>query len=128
MAIRERVRFSRALIELLPGLKLIALVGRLPSLHMRLRPETRGIVGREDLAWMKPNELRAGRPGFAAVDICEEEPVTGDNHPLPAMPNVLCTPHLGWAEWDYFGLHYRECFEQILAYAQGKPMRPVAAR
>jgi D-3-phosphoglycerate dehydrogenase len=39
------------------------------------------------------------------------------------MPNVLCTPHLGWAEWDNFELYFRECFEQIVAYAQGAPMR-----
>ena len=39
--------------------------------------------------------LRAGRPGYAAVDVYEEEPVTGGNHPFLSMPNVLCTPHLG---------------------------------
>ena len=112
------------------------------SLHMRLRPETRGIVGAGDLARMKTTALlvntaraelirpgallaalRAGRPGYAAVDVYEQEPVTGGEHPFLAMPNVLCTPHLGWAEWDNFELYFRECFEQILAYAQGAPMR-----
>jgi D-3-phosphoglycerate dehydrogenase / 2-oxoglutarate reductase len=112
------------------------------SLHVRLRPETRGIVGPEDLARMKPTALivntaraelikpgalvealRKGRPGYAAVDVYEEEPVTGGNHPLLSMPNALCVPHLGWAEWDNFELYFRECFEQIAAYEKGQPMR-----
>jgi D-3-phosphoglycerate dehydrogenase / 2-oxoglutarate reductase len=117
------------------------------SLHVRLRPDTSGIVGPDDLARMKPTALlvntsraeliqpgallaglRAGRPGYAAVDVYEEEPITGGNHPFLAMPNVLCTPHLGWAEWDNFELYFRECFEQILAYARGAPMRLAGTR
>jgi D-3-phosphoglycerate dehydrogenase / 2-oxoglutarate reductase len=112
------------------------------SLHVRLRADTRGIVGPDDLARMKPaallvntsraqlirpgallEGLRAGRPGFAAVDVYEQEPVVNGEHPLLAMPNVLCTPHLGWAEWDNFELYFRECFEQVVAYAGGSPMR-----
>jgi D-3-phosphoglycerate dehydrogenase len=112
------------------------------SLHVRLRPETRGIVGPEDLARMKPTALivntaraelirpgaleealRTGRPGYAAVDVYEKEPVTGGNHPLLKMPNALCVPHLGWAEWDNFELYFRECFEQIVAYEKGGPLR-----
>jgi D-3-phosphoglycerate dehydrogenase len=112
------------------------------SLHVRLRADTRGIVGPADLARMKPSALlvntsraeliqagallaalRAGRPGYAAVDVYEEEPITGGRHPFLSMPNVLCMPHLGWAEWDNFELYFRECFEQIVAYSQGAPMR-----
>jgi D-3-phosphoglycerate dehydrogenase len=112
------------------------------SLHVRLRPETHAIVGADDLARMKPTSLlvntaraeliapnalleglRQGRPGFAAVDVYEHEPITGGNHPFLAMPNVLCTPHLGWAEWTNFELYFRETFEQIVRYEKGEPLR-----
>ena len=67
--------------------------------------------------------LRAGRPGYAAVDVYEQEPVLRGDHPFLSMPNVVCTPHLGWAEWDNFELYYAEAFEQIVAYERGLPLR-----
>ncbi|RPI45080.1 MAG: D-2-hydroxyacid dehydrogenase family protein [Betaproteobacteria bacterium] len=109
-------------------------------LLMRMTPETKGLVTRADLARMKPTALlvntaradlieegalvealRAGRPGFAAVDVYEKEPVIAANHPLLAMPNVLCTHHVAWAEHDTFELYFGEAFENLLAYAQGAP-------
>jgi D-3-phosphoglycerate dehydrogenase len=112
------------------------------QLLVRLNRDTRGIVTQADLARMKPTALfvnvaraeliekgalvaalERGRPGFAAVDVYEEEPIIGGNHPLLKMPNVLCTPHLGWAEWETFELYFRECFEQIVNYAEGRPLR-----
>jgi D-3-phosphoglycerate dehydrogenase len=115
------------------------------QLLVRLTPETRGIVTLADLSRMKPTALfvnvaraaliepgalvtalEQGRPGFAAVDVYDQEPVTGGNHPLLKMPNVLCTPHLGWAEWDTFELYFRECFEQIVNYAEGRPLTLVS--
>jgi D-3-phosphoglycerate dehydrogenase len=112
------------------------------SLSVRLRPETRGIVGPDDLARMKPTALfvnvaraelvapgallvalRNGRPGYAAVDVYEQEPIVNGDHPFLKMPNVLCTPHLGWAEWDNFELYFRETFEQIVRFENGEPLR-----
>jgi D-3-phosphoglycerate dehydrogenase / 2-oxoglutarate reductase len=112
------------------------------SLHVRLTRDTQGIVGPDDLDRMKPTALivntaraeliepgallaalRKGRPGYAAVDVYEQEPITNGNHPFLSMPNVLCTPHLGWAEWTNFELYFREAFEQIAAYQNGTPMR-----
>ncbi len=112
------------------------------SLHVRLRADTRGIVGPQDLARMKPTALivntaraeliapgalvaalKAGRPGYAAVDVYEHEPITDGNHPLLKMPNALCVPHLGWAEWDNFDLYFGEAFEQIVAYEKGGNLR-----
>lgn len=111
------------------------------SLHIRLSKETRGIVGPADLARMKPTALlvntsraelvqpgallaalRQGRPGFAAVDVYEQEPVAPD-HPLLHMPNALCTPHTAWAEWANFELYFREAYEQIVAFERGAPLR-----
>jgi D-3-phosphoglycerate dehydrogenase len=111
------------------------------SLHVRLGKETRGIVGAEDLARMKPTALlvntaraeliapgallaalRSGRPGYAAVDVYEEEPAPV-GHPFLAMPNVLCTPHSAWAEWENFELYFREAYEQIVAFEAGAPLR-----
>jgi len=57
-----------------------------------------------------------------AVDVYEEEPVSVD-HPFLAMPNVLCTPHSAWAEWDNFELYFREAYEQIVAFEKGLPLR-----
>jgi D-3-phosphoglycerate dehydrogenase len=112
------------------------------SLHLRLSRETRGIIRRDDLARMKRtalivNTARAeliepgalvealhkGRPGFAALDVYEQEPVIDGNHPLLKMPNALCVPHIGWAEWNNFELYFSEAFAQIVAYEKGEDLR-----
>ncbi len=111
------------------------------SLHLPGNHETRGIVTADDLACMKPTALlvntsrapiiaegalvaalRQGRPGFAAVDVYEEEPVVGAQHPLLQMPNVLCTPHLGYAERGSYEALYTVAVDQLLAFAEGKPI------
>lgn len=114
------------------------------SLHMRLVDATRGIVKAQDLARMKPTAilvntsraglveagalekaLKAGRPGFAAVDVYEEEPVLGGNHPLLKLDNVVCTPHLGYVTREEYETHFTAIIDQILAYASGKPINVV---
>ena len=114
------------------------------SLHVRLVDATRGIVTAADLARMKPTALlvntsraglidpgaleaalRAGRPGMAAVDVYEQEPVLGAQHPLLAMENVVCTPHLGYVERKGLDEFFHMIFDQILAYANGQPINVV---
>jgi D-3-phosphoglycerate dehydrogenase len=114
------------------------------SLHMRLVPATRGIVTADDLAHMKPTALmvntsraglvapgalvaalRAGRPGMAAVDVYEEEPVRDPHHPLLTMDNVVCTPHIGYVTREEYETQFAEIFDQIVAYAAGKPTNVV---
>src|SRR6266496_306438 len=113
-------------------------------LHMRLVEATRGIVTAADLARMKPdavlvntsrapliepgalvNALRAGRPGMAAVDVFEDEPLRDKNHPLLNLPNVVCTPHIGYVSRDEYEVQFADIFDQITAYAAGTPMNVV---
>lgn len=114
------------------------------SLHMRLVPDTRGIVTAADLARMKPSALlvntsragliepgalaqalRAGRPGAAAVDVFESEPMTDPQHPLLQLPNALCTPHIGYLTEDEYETQFSDVFDQIVAYAAGKPIHVI---
>ena len=114
------------------------------SLHMRLVGATRGIVTAADLGRMKPSALlvntsraglivpgalvealRTGRPGMAAVDVYEEEPMTDRSHPLLGMPNVVCTPHIGYVTRDEYDLQFADIFDQILSYAAGTPINVV---
>ncbi len=114
------------------------------TLHMRLVDATRGIVTRADLARMKPSAilvntsraglveegalvaaLKAGRPGKEAVDVYEHEPVLNAKHPLLAMENVVCTPHLGYVTREEWELQFADIFDQILAFAAGKPINVV---
>ena len=111
------------------------------SLHLPGGKDTRGIVTAADLARMKPSALlvntsratiieegalvaalRKGRPGFAAVDVYEDEPVVGAAHPLIGMKNVVCTPHLGYCETDNYERIYGKVVDQLLAYAAGQPV------
>jgi D-3-phosphoglycerate dehydrogenase / 2-oxoglutarate reductase len=114
------------------------------SLHLRLVDATRGIVTAADLARMKPTALLvntsrapliepgalekalgAGRPGMAAVDVYELEPLLGAAHPLLAMDNVVCTPHIGYVSRDEYEIQFADIFDQILAYAAGTPINVV---
>jgi D-3-phosphoglycerate dehydrogenase / 2-oxoglutarate reductase len=114
------------------------------SLHMRLVEATRGIVTPSDLARMKPTALlvntsrapliepgalitalKAGRPGMAALDVYEEEPVLDTDYPLFAMGNVVCTPHIGYVTREEYETQFSDIFDQIVAYAAGTPINVV---
>jgi D-3-phosphoglycerate dehydrogenase / 2-oxoglutarate reductase len=114
------------------------------TLHMRLVDATRHIVTAEDLARMKPTALlvntsrapliapgallealRRGRPGFAAVDVYEQEPVRDPDFPLLNMPNVICTPHLGYVTREEYETQFTDIFDQITAYAAGAPINVI---
>ena len=68
------------------------------------------------------NALRKGRPGKAGLDVYEIEPLTDTQHPLLTMPNVICTPHIGYVEHDTHELQFRDIFDQINGFAAGKPL------
>ena len=114
------------------------------SLHMRLVKDTRGIVTARDLGTMKPtallvntsraglivpgaleHALQAGRPGMAAVDVYDEEPLRDVQHPLLRMPNVVCTPHIGYVTEDEYEIQFSDIFDQIVSYAAGHPIHVV---
>ena len=71
------------------------------------------------------NALRAGRPGMAAVDVYEEEPLRDTSDPLLTMDNVVCTPHIGYVSRDEYEIQFTDIFDQIVAYAAGTPINVV---
>jgi D-3-phosphoglycerate dehydrogenase len=114
------------------------------SLHLRLVSATRGIVTAADLARMKPTALlvntsragliepgalvaalRSGRPGMAALDVFEEEPLHDPTHPLLTMDNVICTPHIGYVTREEWNEQFADVFDQINAFAADAPINVV---
>jgi len=114
------------------------------SVHVRLKPETRGIITAADLGAMQAHAcfintsraglvepgaletaLAAGRPGYAAVDVFETEPLNDPAHPLLTNPNVIATPHIGYVTEDEFDLQFSDIFDQIVAYARGAPIHMI---
>lgn len=114
------------------------------SLHLRLVPATRGIVTASDLSRMKPDALlvntsragliepgalvralQQGRPGMAAVDVFEQEPVHDVHQPLLTMNNVVCTPHIGYVTREEYEIQFADIFDQIVAFSAGNPLNVV---
>jgi D-3-phosphoglycerate dehydrogenase / 2-oxoglutarate reductase len=114
------------------------------TLHIPLNKDTRALITGDDLARMKPSALlvntsraglivegalvdalKSGRPGFAAVDVYEDEPVLGAAHPLLRMANVICTPHLGYVEKATYEEYYGVVVDQIVAFADGSPINVI---
>lgn len=114
------------------------------SVHVRLKPETRGIITPEDFAAMRPGALfvntsragliapgalldglNAGRPGMAAIDVFDNEPLTDPSDPLLSHPNLICTPHIGFVTEDEFDLQFDDIFAQVQAYAAGAPIHMI---
>ena len=114
------------------------------SIHIRLKPETRGIITAKDLAQMRPDALLvntsrsqlieagalkvaldAGRPGMAAVDVFDDEPVTDPANPLVGHPRLIGTPHIGYVTEDEFNVQFSDIFDQIVAYARGAPINMI---
>jgi D-3-phosphoglycerate dehydrogenase len=112
------------------------------SVNLRMSEATRGIITAADLAQMKPtalivntsradlfapgvlvDALKKGRPGYAATDVYENEPVQSGDHPLLKMPNVICTPHTAWLEPTTYEMYFGEAFEQAAAFAAGKAVK-----
>ncbi|MGV6838735.1 MAG: D-2-hydroxyacid dehydrogenase family protein [Planktomarina sp.] len=114
------------------------------SLHVRLKPETRGIITPHDFAQMQQealfvntsragliapgallDALNAGRPGMAAIDVFDHEPLHNAKDPLLAHPNLIATPHIGFVTQDEYDLQFSDIFDQITAYAQGTPIHMI---
>ena len=109
------------------------------SLHLRLNPETQGIVTLEDLSRMKPTALfvntsraellepdaliaalNRGRPGLAAVDVFESEPIL-QGHALLRLENCICTPHIGYVEQDSYEMYFGAAFDNVINFIKGTP-------
>lgn len=113
------------------------------SVHVRLKPATKGLITAEDLAAMQPRALfvNTSRSGlvvggaleaeiakdriFAAVDVFDAEPLTDTANPLLTHPNVLPTPHIGFVTEDEFDLQFSDIFDQVIAYAEGQPIHMI---
>lgn len=114
------------------------------SVHVRLKPSTQGLITRADLSAMRPDALfvntsraglieqgamldalNAGRPGHAALDVFDQEPITWKNDLLATHPNVTCTPHIGFVTEDEFELQFADIFDQIVAYQAGDPIHMI---
>jgi D-3-phosphoglycerate dehydrogenase len=137
----SRERAARDGIEVAASMEDLLASADIVTLHVSLNAATRGMIGAAQIACMKPGAmfvntsraglvdtaalvagLKAGRPGYAAVDVFDDEPVSGARDPILGAPNVLATPHLGYVERDNYESLFEIAFDQVLAFAAGKPI------
>ncbi len=140
----SRQRAAAAGFEFASGRQQLFAESDVLTLLLRLSPDSRHVVTADDFALMKSTALfvntaragliapgaleaalRLGRPGCAAVDVYDNEPVLGGEHPLLKMDNALCTPHSAWVEKDMFELYFGEAFDNVLKFARGEPVNLV---
>jgi D-3-phosphoglycerate dehydrogenase len=140
----SRNRAAGAGYRVAPGKDTFFAESDIVTLHMRLVPATRGIVTAADLARMKPSSilvntsragligdqvladaLKQGRPGWAALDVFESEPVHDPHHPLLVLPNVTATPHIGYVTREEWDLQFADIFDQVVAFDQGHPINVI---
>ncbi|MFZ5964280.1 D-2-hydroxyacid dehydrogenase family protein [Thalassococcus sp. BH17M4-6] len=114
------------------------------SIHVRLTPDSRGIITEEDLLAMKPGAtfvntsrsglvqagaleraLEAGRPGRLALDVFDTEPLTDSGEPVISHPNVIATPHIGYVTEDELDMQFSDIYDQINAYDRGEPIHVI---
>lgn len=114
------------------------------SIHVRLKPTTKGIITADDFSHMRSDALfvntsragliepgamlaalNAGCPGQAALDVFDHEPITHPNDPLLTHPNVVCTPHIGFVTEDEFELQFADIFDQVVAFRAGQPINVI---
>ena len=114
------------------------------SLHVRMKPATRGLITRADLAAMMPGAvlvntsragliedgalleaLNAGRPGKAAIDVFDEEPITWADDPLATHPSLVATPHIGFVTEDELEIQFGDIFDQVVAWRDGNPIHMI---
>ena len=114
------------------------------SVHVRMKPETKGIITTADLLAMKPTAgfvntsraalvekgallaaLQAGRPGRIALDVYDTEPLTDPADPVASHPNVIGTPHIGFVTEDELDTQFADIYDQINAYAAGAPIHMI---
>jgi D-3-phosphoglycerate dehydrogenase len=131
-------------IEAVPELNSLMESCDVVSVQLRLNPETKGLIRYEHLKRMSPDSifvnasraglvasgaleraLQEGRPGRAALDVFEDEPVMDAKHPLISLPNVVATPHLGFVERASYEKYFGDAFDAVNAYASGLPVRVV---
>jgi phosphoglycerate dehydrogenase-like enzyme len=116
------------------------------TIHLVLSDRTRGLIGKAELAAMKPTgylintsrgpivdeaalveALQAQRIGGAALDVYAEEPLPAD-HPLRSLGNVVLSPHLGYVSAENYAKFYGGVVEDIIGFLDGKPVRVIQAK